>query len=161
MESDGNPDAFAGQGAAGGDDNSGQDDEDGVTLLTNLIAASTETIGSVSVISSEPGMLNGWIDFDQSGDWNAGEQIFADVDLQAGINRLSFLVARWCPGRWYWRSVFGSNSQGGLAPTGPASDGEVEDYFLQIDDANGNHVQIDQIPPGLVTVRENLGQIVV
>ncbi len=84
---------------------------------------------------------------------DAGEQIFTDTALAAGLNLLSFAVpAGATAGTTYARFRF--DQGGGLAPTGLAPDGEVEDYQVEIEapstgditvhkfnDLNGNGVQ--------------------
>ena len=74
------------------------------------------------------GLLNAWVDFNSDGDWNdAGERIFTDESLTAGVNQRSFPVpAAPIPAVTYAR--FRLNSSGGLLFTGLAPDGEVEDY---------------------------------
>jgi hypothetical protein len=119
-EADGQPNANA--------DGDGNDD-DGVSFTSVLqpgMAASLE------VTASARGYLNAWIDFDQDGSFaGRSEQIFADELLTGGINRLTFTVpAEAVPGATYARFRF--NSRGLLSYDGPASDGEVEDYRVQI-----------------------------
>jgi hypothetical protein len=126
-EPDGQPTA-----AAGGDDvnpPTGLDDEDGVSFTSALVPGQNAT---VNVIASAPGLLNAWVDFNIDGDWlDAGEQIFTDVPLVAGANALVFPVPPNATlGLSYARFRF--STQAGLAPTGPASDGEVEDYTVDI-----------------------------
>ena len=57
-EPDGQPDAVAGQGSSGGDDNNGEADEDGVELLASLVAsAGSATLSSAEIHASEAGKL--------------------------------------------------------------------------------------------------------
>lgn len=107
------------------------DDEDGVVFTTPLVVGQ---MASVDVIASMPGLLDAWIDFDNNGFWSIGlpEEIFASQPLAAGLNTLTFQVpASAIVGPTYARFRF--SSTGGLAPTGIASDGEVEDYFVRVD----------------------------
>ena len=121
---DGQPDA-----TATGDDNDGNDDEDGVTFVTLIVPG---TSAQVDVTTTAGGLLNAWIDWNQDGDWaDAGEQIFTDQALAAGLNSLSFSVPA--------GSVLGTTSVrfrfdqgGGLSFDGLAPDGEVEDYQVQV-----------------------------
>ncbi len=114
---------------ADGDDSNGTDDEDGVTFSGDLPRGGT---ANVAVVASGSGKLNGWVDFNADGDWaDAGEQVFTDRDVVAGTNNLSFSVpAGATEGATYTR--FRLNSTGSLAYTGPANDGEVEDYRVTI-----------------------------
>lgn len=124
-EADGQPNA-----TATGDDNNNTDDEDGVTFTTTLVPGST---AEVQVVASAFGVLNAWIDFNGDGDWaDAGEQVFPDQPLAAGINNLSFAVpAQATPGQTFSRWRFSSVS--GLSYTGTAFNGEVEDHAVRIE----------------------------
>lgn len=128
-ESDGQP-AFAADGDGA--------DEDGVRVISSLIAtASVETTASFLVTASDVGKLDAWVDFNRDGDWlDPGEQLFAtSIDVLAGDNVVAYTVpAGASPGNTYAR--FRLSTAGGLAPTGAADDGEVEDYRLTILDGN-------------------------
>jgi hypothetical protein len=131
-EADGQP-----HPAAGGDNSNGGADEDGVQPVSSLVASAVATTTSSFVISaSQAGFLDAWIDFDHNGDWSdAGEQIFDSVAVQAGPNVLNFQIpAGATPGVTGVR--FRLSSVGGLAPTGVAVDGEVEDYMAMILDGD-------------------------
>ena len=139
-EPDGQPDEYA-----EGDDSVGSDDEDGVTLGTLLGSVTLSMTGSVTVDLQNPdstsNILSTWIDFNQDGDWeDAGERILADHDLGtgAGPQGLTFTIpAGATSGTTFAR--FRLSTSAGLTPTGPAPDGEVEDYALS--------VMIDATPP--------------
>ncbi|MCH2122782.1 MAG: tandem-95 repeat protein, partial [Pirellulaceae bacterium] len=136
-------------------------DEDGVRFAGPLGGQFNAHIPtSVEVTASGSGYLDGWIDFNRDGDWDdAGEQVFAseaifvtDPDVLAGIavgpqnenchqdatSQLivcslavdSRLVPEVVTGPTYAR--FRLSSEGGLKATGLASDGETEDYTLDI-----------------------------
>ena len=124
LEADGLPSA-----GADGDDNDGTDDEDGVTFTSSLTAGSNAT---VDVLMSGGALLNAWVDFNQDGDWaDGGEQVFTDTAVVNGVNNLVFAVpAGSTDGATYAR--FRVDSAGGLAPTGAAADGEVEDYRVTV-----------------------------
>ncbi|MEZ6061200.1 MAG: Ig-like domain-containing protein [Planctomycetaceae bacterium] len=112
------------------DDNGFPDDEDGVTF----VAAVGGFSGRVEVVASGNGFLSGWIDADGNGVWDATEQVINDVAVAAGVNIIDFNL----PGPPILEGIsaiarFRLSSTGGLAPTGAATDGEVEDYSLQID----------------------------
>ncbi len=131
-EFDGAGNAQAGL-TSGGDDGTGIADEDGVRVVASLVASvNTPTTASLSVNASAAAKLDAWIDFNQDGDWNdAGEQIFTSLTVASGINLLGFAIpAGSKSGNTFAR--FRLSSSGGLAPTGAAVDGEVEDYLLPI-----------------------------
>jgi len=125
--------------SATGDDNDGNDDEDGITFVEDLIPGMPGTV-SVDVVNTtgEDGYLNAWIDFNGDGDWaDAGEQILTDILVSAGVQLLEFpvpdeidgveLVAQTTAAR------FRLSHEQGLSYAGPpqgedAPDGEVEDY---------------------------------
>lgn len=124
FELDGAPES-----AAQGDDLAGSDDEDGVSFTSPLRVGQ---VCMVEVVASTQGVLNAWIDFDRNGSWlGAGEQIFTNRSLVAGTNQLVFPVPLTAiPGASFARFRFGTTA--GLAPGGPAPDGEVEDYGVVI-----------------------------
>ena len=129
-ELDGQPDLNA-----KGDDNNppaGPNDEDGVTWTSFLIPGE---LASVQVVASTGGYLSAWIDFNADGIWStAGDQIFTNVLLSAGVNSLSFKVP--------FASARGTNTfarfrfctQTITNFTGWCPDGEVEDYQVRIEE---------------------------
>lgn len=119
------------------DDNTQFRDEDGVEFVDKLRTGVTTPI---NVTASTTGFLNAWFDFNSDGDWNdAGEQVFVDTPLVAGVNALnvstpsdattSRLYSETAAARFRFTTT---NSHGELTPTGTADDGEVEDYPLTI-----------------------------
>ncbi len=114
------------------DANSDGADDDGVIMMTSLVSSTVPTTSSISVISTGAGKLDAWIDFNKDGDWlDAGEQILASASIVTGENLLSFNVpANSVSGNTAAR--FRLSSAGGLAPTGLADDGEVEDYLAAV-----------------------------
>ncbi len=110
---------------ADGDDT----DEDGVVFTSALMPG---VIATVEVTASASGKLNAWIDFNANGSWaDAEEQVFTDEPLVIGLNVLDFTVpASASTGTTYTRFRF--DSAGGLSFDGLASDGEVEDYQVEI-----------------------------
>ncbi len=130
-ESDGQPDA-----AATGDDLANLDDEDGVVFTSPLKPNQAAT---VDVTASTAGMLDAWIDFDDSGSWEASETIFSSLALAPGVNNLSFMVPAVAKENTTTFARFRFSSMGGLAPdgilpTGALPDGEVEDHQVFIED---------------------------
>ncbi len=120
---------------ADGDDASGTlDDEDGVTAAPLLAPGIVNT--TLTVEASAESFLNAWIDFNADGDWDdPGEQVAVDTPLNAGSNGLSLNVPlSAAAGLTYARLRLTSYDTGGtLQPTGPADDGEVEDYAWTIE----------------------------
>jgi len=115
--------------SADGDDLGGSDDEDGVVFDDKLLAAATARL---TVTASAPGLLSAWIDYDQDLTWDdAGEQVLTDVLLEAGANEIEINVPQSArKGMTFARFRF--SSAGGLSFDGPADDGEVEDYAVEI-----------------------------
>ncbi len=87
-----------------------------------------------TVITSSSGFLNAWIDFDGDGTWaQANEQIFNDFWLNGGTHTMNFIVPpNAVPGQTFARFRF--STQQALSFTGLASDGEVEDYEVLIEE---------------------------
>jgi len=114
---------------ADGDDLDGSDDEDGIVFIDELLAAATSRL---SVTASASGLLSAWIDYNQDLTWNdAGEQVLTDVPLEAGVNEIEINVPQSArKGMTFARFRF--SSAGGLSYDGPADDGEVEDYAVEI-----------------------------
>ena len=90
------------------------------------------------------GYLNAWIDFNRDGDWaDPGEQIFANLPLNAGQNNYDFgtgklvftvphtaqLGVTWARFRL---STYPFTPENALSYVGEANDGEVEDYEIEL-----------------------------
>jgi beta propeller repeat protein len=117
---------------ATGDDTTGSDDEDGVVFSSPIVRGG---VASVAVtVKGNGGKLDAWIDYNNDGVWSSDEQIFVSQSVNAGVNQLSFQVpaSGFTPGTTTAR--FRLSSAGGLAPSGFAMDGEVEDYSVQLTD---------------------------
>jgi DNA-binding beta-propeller fold protein YncE len=125
-EADGNPSE-----SATGDDVSGEDDEDGVSLPETFPAG---TMASLSVNVAGSGSLNAWIDWNQDGDWDdPGEHVIDDESLSPDGNPHVFQVAvppDVATGPTFARFRYASAP--GLGATGEAVDGEVEDYLATL-----------------------------
>ena len=119
---------------ATGDDGDGSSDEDGIDFVGPLVAHSFPASVRVSVNSI--GKLNAWIDFNGDGDWDdESDRIFTDEPLVPGPNNVSFITpAESIAGETFARFRF--STEGGLGPIGPALDGEVEDYGVEIIDSD-------------------------
>lgn len=116
------------------DDETGAiDDEDGIEFVT---PAEIGEAALINVTASENnGFLNAWIDFDGNGIFAQDEQIFSDEVLTQGTSTLAFMVPNWAnSGSTYSR--FRISSTQGIGPIGGVSDGEVEDYPIEITQQN-------------------------
>jgi Ca2+-binding RTX toxin-like protein len=122
-EKDGQPSA-----KAEGDDAGRVDDEDGVTLPKSLIAGLRAT---ASIVASGRGFLDAWIDFNRNGKFETDEQIAAALPVSPGENAVTFAVP-FSAGTGGTIARFRLSSKGGLAPTGEAVDGEVEDHAVSM-----------------------------
>ncbi len=106
-------------------------DEDGVSFGT--IRAGEEVTVEVEVgnLPSGTARLDAWIDFDGSGSWEPVEQIADSLEVLAGNNLVTFTV----PNDAAIAQSFGRfrlSTEGNLATTGAAADGEVEDWLIPI-----------------------------
>ena len=124
-EFDGQPDPDA-----KGDNNNGANDEDGVTFRTPLIIGAEV---QVKVIASDSGKLDAWIDFNADNDWaDPREQVIVSEHLDSGTNLLTINVPDNITPMLKSFARFRFSSSGGLTFSGPANDGEVEDYAVEI-----------------------------
>ncbi|MBB75357.1 MAG: hypothetical protein CMJ75_12685 [Planctomycetaceae bacterium] len=108
-------------------------DEDGITFTSGLFSGGVGTVDVVvSTNGHSPGRLQGFVDFNNDGDWNdLGEQIIANQKLTEGTHSLSFLIpATANGGLTYARFRYGYEN--GIGATGPALAGEVEDYSVTV-----------------------------
>jgi subtilisin family serine protease len=114
------------------DDNTNADDEDGVRVIVPFAPGATGTLEvTVSNGDNAAGFLNAWIDFNGNGIWDDSEQIATDLLLGPGVHNIDVAVpASANTGITYGR--FRYSSQSGLAPTGAALSGEVEDHVVFI-----------------------------
>lgn len=121
---------------ADGDDNNNTDDEGGA----NITEVTQDEAVTLTINVSGNGYLQAWLDFNSNGVFDAGEQIATDLqDGSAndtdGSNNGSISVAFTVPsaatvGQSYLRIRW--SSQAALGASDAASDGEVEDYAIQI-----------------------------
>jgi hypothetical protein len=118
---------------ADGDDLHGINDEDGVTFGSQIRVGQAHTVVTVNVQNApDRARLSAWIDFDGDGSWGGpGEKIADDLVVKEGVNAFDFDVPiEAATGDTYAR--FRLSTAGGLTPSGPAADGEVEDYRVSI-----------------------------
>ena len=156
-EADGQPDADA-----KGDDNAGNDDENGVSLLPlfpGLPAAANVLVGGGG------GVVQAWIDFNIDRTWQDTEKIF-DGFLPDGLHTINFTT----PGSAVVGQTFARfriSREGGLSPVGEARDGEVEDHKVWIvaqPVASKQWCQLPDLTPEGIDIRvdngENLQRII-
>jgi hypothetical protein len=126
-EPDGQPDP-----SALGDDQDGHDDEDGIIFPSALITGTAATFTvQTTAPSTQPGFLNAWLDINADGDWqDPGEHIIVDNPLGSGSHTITVNLPFLQPGITYAR--FRYSSVRGLKSFGPAPNGEVEDYQIEI-----------------------------
>jgi hypothetical protein len=114
-----------------GDDNNNLADEDGVLSGSDLIPGQVAT---VVIRASANGFLDGWIDYNGDGSFiEPGDLLWPmSQPLVAGLNTLNFNVPAGASSgiQSYARLRF--SSTGGLNFDGPAPDGEVEDYLVDL-----------------------------
>ncbi len=132
-ETDGQPNATA----TGDDDNplAGPDDEDGAVLVGGVLVPGT--VATYQVTVHDPtginGFLDAWIDNDMDGSFTSypEEHFLVSQPVVDGVNTfhtpISILTL---PGTRYVR--FRLSSTGLANPDGPAPDGEVEDYAVDV-----------------------------
>lgn len=116
--------------AADGDDNSGEDDEDGV-MFGGIQAGASMAAVNILLENAATARIDAWIDFDRNGTWDATEKILDSVVISNPVETHNYVLpAGIIPGDNFARVRI--SSTGGLSPTGAAPDGEVEDYLVSI-----------------------------
>ncbi len=124
-ETDGQPNA-----TATGDDTAATDDEDGVQLMTPLVAGQVATF-TITATNTNGARLIAWMDFNGDGDFaDAGETIFNGISLSDGANVLTITVPSIVLSDTI-NSRFRYSTDNVSEPTGEAADGEVEDYQFE------------------------------
>ncbi len=115
---------------ANGDDNGGTSDEDGVQF-GGIPLASNQAAVNILLQNAATAKVDAWIDFDRDGVWAASEKILDSVTVSNAMQTLNYdLPANVEAGEAFARVRL--SSTGNLDPTGPAIDGEVEDYLVKI-----------------------------
>jgi len=116
-----------------GDDQDNLSDEDGVAFPIRLESGSIDLPGYVDVTVTQSGKLDVWFDLNGDGQFQTTERLSspAGTAVTAGLNRFMFMVPA---GTSFGGKTmrFRVSTAGGLAPTGRAADGEVEDYAVQV-----------------------------
>jgi uncharacterized repeat protein (TIGR03803 family) len=103
------------------------DDEAGVGIPPLVIGSTVDLI----ITASTNGFVDAWLDFDGTPGWSAGEQVFTNLAVAAGTHAyaLTIPVGAVAGTTWFRCRV---SSAGGLGPGGPAADGEVEDFRVNL-----------------------------
>ncbi len=123
---------YAGDSQAMADDNRGTDDEDGLLSEFPRLDLTMKSY-TLTVNCSPSGALACWIDFDQSGTFEANERTLAVDNSGGGVYDLVWnTLVQLAPGQTYARFRFASDPSEVVHPTGHASDGEVEDHMITI-----------------------------
>jgi len=126
-ESDGQPSPSAfGDDAAG----AAPDDENGVFFPTLQVGVPA----MASVIVGQPGWVDGWVDWNGDGLWQEPAERVVGAALPAGTNAVWVTAPGPHFGPTFARFRIHSGAAA-LPPTGPASDGEVEDSDVWVDPA--------------------------
>jgi hypothetical protein len=129
-EPDGQPDPNA-----LGDDNDGNDDEDGVQMPVLIQGQPTTVPLEVNGAPAGGAWVDGWIDWNGDMTWDdASERVLLGGPVPDGVYSFGVMAPLGSVvGQTFAR--FRISSVGGLSPTGPAPDGEVEDYEVWIEEA--------------------------
>lgn len=132
VNTDGSPSA-----SANGDDNNSTDDEDGISSFPTFTAGQTATVTvNLTNTTGNPARLYGFIDWNNDGDFNDVNE--APTAVTVANNASTAMITFNVP----FGAVTGTNlgarfrlttndlGTGGIAASGVASDGEVEDYTV-------------------------------
>lgn len=114
------------------DNGSEENDNDGIQFVTGVEAGKTAI---VDITSSANGFVNAWIDSDKSGAFDANEQIITSEAVTAGSNIITYDVPVTSETGTTW-ARFRLSSEAELSAIGGVSDGEVEDYQVNIAEQN-------------------------
>jgi Ca2+-binding RTX toxin-like protein len=131
---------------ASGDDVSSLDDGDGVLLPGTLIP---HFRAAAFVNASHSSRLDAWIDYNSDGVFTANEKIADKLQMTPGNNRIEFSVPLSAV-TGLTTARFRLSSHGGVGPTGPAADGEVEDYQISVSAVSNGAARLlpDPFQPG-------------
>ena len=110
------------------DESDRNDDEDGVQFATTLQSGQQAV---VMVEASKAGILSAWIDHNQNGVFDDNEQVITDKTVVAGKHPVYITIPSDARAGSTW-ARFRLSSSIGMTPTGGVSDGEVEDYNVNI-----------------------------
>ena len=108
--------------------------DDGVRPLTAFTPGQVARIAVRATTGGRAaGYLQGWIDFNHNGVFDANEKIISDYRLAGSAieTQIEFVVPEWAEvGPTYARFRYGYETGSAVSPVGPASVGEVEDYLF-------------------------------
>ena len=104
------------------------DDEDGIQFATALQVGEKAV---VMVEASKAGIISAWMDSNQNGVFDNGELIIANKAVVAGKQAIYITIPQTAKVGLTW-ARFRLSSSAGMQPTGGVSDGEVEDYNINI-----------------------------
>jgi hypothetical protein len=131
FDRDRDPDGMPTPNADGDDLSDANDDEEGIQFLDPVYPSATGV--RVRINAPLGGLVDAWVDFNRNGVWTMGlpEQIFTSFPVMAGTFDYTFDVPPGAvAGSTYAR--FRISSLGGLAFTGYAPNGEVQDLTVNI-----------------------------
>lgn len=114
------------------DNGSSIDDNDGIQFVTGVEAGKTSI---VDITSSADGYINAWVDSDRDGQFNVDEQIIVSEPVTSGSNVVAYDVPTWGESGTTW-ARFRLSSEESIGAVGGVSDGEVEDYKIDISQQN-------------------------
>lgn len=148
--------------SASGDDLSGSDDEDGVTL-PSMTAGQTVAVPVIVTNSTGAfGYLNAWIDFNNNGSLSdTGEQIGTDIVIPSGSDHAVVNISFTVPANATTGTNLGARFRLS-APTSPGAVGanpavgEVEDYALTIAAPTKDHGDHAALAAASSTARSDL-----
>ena len=135
-------------------------DEDGIHFLDGGVGTVANPANELIVIArnraSEPRTLNGWIDFNADGSFDADEQIISDYPIWPHHNPQAYSFEYAIPGGAHCGPTFarfrlGTPSTQPVEPTGFNPGGEVEDFAYRID-------CVADLVVGVTTTPEQVGQ---
>ncbi len=135
-----------------GDDQKATHDEDGV--VQGILNPGFD--GKFKITAPTGGVLNAWVDFNESGVFEPGEAIAANLVLAPGTTTLTVPIpAASLFGTHYGRFRLTSAPVAAPSPTGELPDGEVEDYPLSFSTGylveNFDAVAAPTLPAGWTT----------
>ncbi len=107
------------------------ENDDGVQFVTGIVGSKNAI---VVVNASQAGYLNAWVDTDINGQFDANDQVIKDVKVNAGKQYVYFDVPDDTKEGTTW-ARFRFSSSTGLESFGGSADGEVEDYQVDVQEA--------------------------
>ncbi|OBU26038.1 GEVED domain-containing protein [Photobacterium kishitanii] len=120
---------------ATGDNTTGEDDEEGVTMPNSIIVATPTTIPIA--ISGGSGYLNVFVDLNHDGNFNGiGENVLTDQNVNTTTTSISVLLnaayTNGYNGDTFIRFRLCDTPNTCTSPTGTVDNGEVEDYMFNL-----------------------------